>query len=327
MINPYEILGLSNNATTEEIKSAYRRIAKTTHPDLNGGDESLTEKFREATAAYDFLMHDGNRQQYDYYTETRGEEDANEAYSYYSNQDTSYYKTVDDYIHEMHENIKEANESARVSLVFGVLMLLIMVSISFVSYVLADPGETFHIYYGALAIGAWCGIKSIYNFVKNKINVQKYEENVWEAIFGSKPAEDDEFYKAYKKSSEAKLEKRKTIRTVIVSIILIVVVAVMGWVINSGSTSTSELTTEEKLYEELMVLNEELTDMKKEIEIYETNLSDYYSKYEISGDDSDYEKYSDYYAEYIMYFDEYTKRIETFNEKYEYFDDTYGFAD
>lgn len=43
MNNPYVILNIPQNATDEEIKKAYRKIAKATHPDLNGGDTSNSE--------------------------------------------------------------------------------------------------------------------------------------------------------------------------------------------------------------------------------------------------------------------------------------------
>ena len=48
MINdPFSVLGVSSGATEDEIKSAYRRLAKKYHPDLNPGDKSAEEKMRE----------------------------------------------------------------------------------------------------------------------------------------------------------------------------------------------------------------------------------------------------------------------------------------
>ncbi len=51
--SPYEILGVSPNASKEEIAKAYRKLAKKYHPDLNPGDESAAKKMSEINSAYD----------------------------------------------------------------------------------------------------------------------------------------------------------------------------------------------------------------------------------------------------------------------------------
>jgi curved DNA-binding protein len=60
-MNHYEVLGVSDKATTDEIKRAYRKLASQHHPD-KGGDKN---KFQEIQAAYDTLSDDSRRQQYD----------------------------------------------------------------------------------------------------------------------------------------------------------------------------------------------------------------------------------------------------------------------
>lgn len=56
MKSPYEILGVSPSATDEEIKTAYRSLAKKYHPDTNGGSEYAAEKMREINTAYDSIQ-------------------------------------------------------------------------------------------------------------------------------------------------------------------------------------------------------------------------------------------------------------------------------
>lgn len=64
MADHYETLGLSREATPEEIKKAYRRLARELHPDVNP-DEEAAERFKDVTHAYDVLSDPGERQRYD----------------------------------------------------------------------------------------------------------------------------------------------------------------------------------------------------------------------------------------------------------------------
>ena len=61
----YETLGVPKNASEEDIKKAYRKLAIKYHPDKNPGDKSAEEKFREATEAYEILKDPQRRSQYD----------------------------------------------------------------------------------------------------------------------------------------------------------------------------------------------------------------------------------------------------------------------
>jgi len=69
--NPYDILGVSKTASDDEIKAAYRKLAKKHHPDLNPDDKSAEEKFKDISAAHVFLIDKKKRAAFD-----RGEIDA-----------------------------------------------------------------------------------------------------------------------------------------------------------------------------------------------------------------------------------------------------------
>ncbi len=70
--NPYEILGVSKTASDDEIKSAYRKLAKKHHPDLNPANKTAEEKFKNISRAYSFLSDKEKRAAFD-----RGEIDEN----------------------------------------------------------------------------------------------------------------------------------------------------------------------------------------------------------------------------------------------------------
>jgi curved DNA-binding protein len=62
----YKILGVIENATEDEIKKSYRKIAKRYHPDTNPGDQEAERKFKEAAEAYGVLSDAEKRKAYDH---------------------------------------------------------------------------------------------------------------------------------------------------------------------------------------------------------------------------------------------------------------------
>ena len=69
--DPYTTLGVKKDATQGEIQKAYRRLAKALHPDLNPGNKTAEDKFKEVSAAHDVLSDPDKRARFD-----RGEIDA-----------------------------------------------------------------------------------------------------------------------------------------------------------------------------------------------------------------------------------------------------------
>src|ERR1035438_10808064 len=61
----YEILGVPKNASKEDLKKAYRKLAMQYHPDRNPDDKESEEKFKEAAEAYEILNDDDKKARYD----------------------------------------------------------------------------------------------------------------------------------------------------------------------------------------------------------------------------------------------------------------------
>ena len=63
----YETLGLAREASTDEIRKAYRRLARKYHPDLNPNDKVAEDKFKKVSEAYDILSDTKKKTMYDQY--------------------------------------------------------------------------------------------------------------------------------------------------------------------------------------------------------------------------------------------------------------------
>ncbi len=69
----YEVLGVSRDATDQDLKTAYRRLAHRYHPDKNPGDRAAEERFKEASEAYEVLSDPERRARYDRFGHTNGD--------------------------------------------------------------------------------------------------------------------------------------------------------------------------------------------------------------------------------------------------------------
>ena len=69
MSDLYKTLGISRNSNSDDIKKAYRALARKYHPDLNSGDANAEEKFKTITEAYEVLADENSRKKYDRFGE------------------------------------------------------------------------------------------------------------------------------------------------------------------------------------------------------------------------------------------------------------------
>ena len=89
----YEVLGVERNASKEELRKAYRKLAMQYHPDRNPDNKEAEEKFKEAAEAYEILNDDDKRARYDRFGHegvrgsgfgSQGFSDINDIFSHFS---------------------------------------------------------------------------------------------------------------------------------------------------------------------------------------------------------------------------------------------------
>ena len=89
--DPYQVLGISRDASPEEIKKAYRALAKKYHPDLNPGDAKAEEKMNEINVAYDMINNPSK------YRQEQARANRYSGYDYYGRQRNQYQNAYQQY--------------------------------------------------------------------------------------------------------------------------------------------------------------------------------------------------------------------------------------
>ena len=99
----YAILGVSKTASVEDIKKAYRKLARQYHPDLNPGDKTAEEHFKEINEAYEVLSDSKNRQKYDQFGQywQRSATGGAPPETEFGGFDFSQYSSFDDFVNEL----------------------------------------------------------------------------------------------------------------------------------------------------------------------------------------------------------------------------------
>lgn len=86
MFNPYSVLNVNQNASQDEIKKAYRKLAKKYHPDLNPGNKEAEKKFKDISHAFDLIGTEDSRKKFDTGQTTEQEQKKYEEYMRQSSQ-------------------------------------------------------------------------------------------------------------------------------------------------------------------------------------------------------------------------------------------------
>lgn len=100
----YKTLNLEKNATKEEVKKAYKTLARKYHPDLNPNNKAAEEKFKEISLAYEILSDDTKRKEYDLNGFEQGTQNTNQNNSYYYKTQASDYARYKDFFRDIFQD-------------------------------------------------------------------------------------------------------------------------------------------------------------------------------------------------------------------------------
>lgn len=170
VLDPYETLGVSRDASVEIIKAAYRRIAKQTHPDLHGESEANTRRFREATDAYAILSNPAQRARFD----RSGTFDQESL--------AAMREEIFAAVAYIRATATSAKAVARRAAVKGVLWLLAGILITALSYSAAASsaeGGSYVIMWGAMLFGGIQAIRGFAAYFRIEGKAREIEQELW----------------------------------------------------------------------------------------------------------------------------------------------------
>lgn len=181
MKNPYEVLGIPASASDTDIKSAFRRLAKETHPDLNGNDAQKTQRFREVAEAYAILSDPIKRS---YWEENNRQQQVCDGPTAYDRDVRMTAADIERYIHALYEEVKPYKDAAKRSAWAGLAWLIGGLVVTFGSYAAAvsSGGGTYVITWGAILFGGIQAIRSFANYAKISNAVSEAEAEMWRAF-------------------------------------------------------------------------------------------------------------------------------------------------
>lgn len=187
----YDVLKVSQFAADDEIKRAFRKLAKETHPDINGNNPHLVNRFHEVTEAYSILSNSLKRREYDqmlnsYSVENQSRAQANSEYQYSDFSFTSAMlneRLVREYILMMHQQVEPYKRMAKKAIWVGLAWLFGGLLISITTYANAlENGGSYGVFYGAIIFG---GIQAFRGMIANsKINrsIEDAENELWKSF-------------------------------------------------------------------------------------------------------------------------------------------------
>lgn len=175
MKDPYRILNVPKNATQDEIRAAFRKVAKDTHPDANVGSNQSMDRYYEATEAYAILSNPTRRNNYDSMHTSHTFKNSNSSQSsntsktkYQRNNkipyyESYYYKSLKS---KIDEEVKPLKRQALKALLSGLAWLLGGLLVTFVAYYMAVTSPIinyFIVYWGLILYG---GIRAVNAFIQ-----------------------------------------------------------------------------------------------------------------------------------------------------------------
>lgn len=185
MLDPYKVLEISNKATEEEIKSAFRRLAKATHPDLNGGDPGATAQFRKVAEAYAILSDPIKKREVDLILNDKKVNNSTPSSTVKTNNVTENdevkftAQSIEYAIHMLHKEAKPYKAAALKALLKGLAWLIGGILVTFFSYQAAAGGGTYFVMYGAVIFGGIQAIRGLISYVKIRNVVSKTVSELW----------------------------------------------------------------------------------------------------------------------------------------------------